>query len=294
MKQLKKIGYYSLLSCSLLIASCSIDNDDDEQIVTKDLRLNLNGLENLGSDYLYEGWIIVNGAPVSTGTFSVDDEGKLSKSRFTMMADVLESASKFVLTIEPVPDASPLPADTKLFVGEFNGNSATVSTGTVAPSFDTVKGEYILAAPTGTGADNEMYSGVWFLNNSSGSPVAGLDLPTLEAGWKYEGWVVIDGVPLSTGTFTSTSVPDDATPFSGDNSGPPFPGEDFLKNAPSGIEFPTDLRGKTVVISIEPSPDNSLAPFTLKPLVGMVPTDATGVQTLDSKVSGFPSGNVTR
>ena len=40
------------------------------------------------------------------------------------------------------------------------------------------------------------------------------------------------------------------------------------------MTFPTDLKGTTIVISVEPSPDNSVNPFTLKPLAHMVPADA--------------------
>ncbi len=285
---------FLLSSLTLLFFSCSDDNDDNAP-TTSNLEINIDGLEDLGADYVYEGWIIVDGAPVSTGTFTVDENNTLSKSSFTLDKDMLESATKFVLSIEPNPDPSPMPADTKLFVGDFNGNTASLTTGTVASSFDAISGEYIIAAPTGTGAPEEQYSGVWFLNNSSGSPVAGLDLPTLEAGWKYEGWVVVNGVPLSTGTFTSVTGNDEGSPFSGANPGPPFPGEDFLENAPSGVNFPIDVRGKTTVISIEPYPDNNAKPFVLKPLASMVAEDAMGVQTIGSNVSAsFPKGSVSR
>ena len=157
-------------------------------------------------------------------------------------------------------------------------------------------GKYIIAAPTGTGAANEEFSGIWFLDNSSGSAVAGLDLPTLEAGWKYEGWVVIDGTPLSTGTFTSVTGSDEAAPFSGSNPGPAYPGEDFLVNAPDGLTFPTDLRSRTTVISIEPYPDNSTAPFTLKPLAGDIPASLSGnPYSLGNNVTAsFPTGSVNR
>ncbi|NJB69808.1 hypothetical protein GGR42_000270 [Saonia flava] len=277
-----------------LLSSCHRGNVDDEPAMSN-LTLNLNGLEDLGGDFLYEGWIIVDGAPVSTGTFSVNASGELSESTFSLDTEMLESATNFVLSIEPVPDPSPDPAPTKLLIGEFNGDMAAVSTGTVAASFDTVAGEYILATPTGTGAENEKYSGLWFLNNSSGSPMVGLELPTLNDGWKYEGWAVIDGVPVTTGTFTAVDDFDEADPFSGSNPGPPFPGEDFLHNAPSGLTFPTDLRGGVAVISIEPYPDNSPMPFTLKPLVGMIPADAMGVQALGDNVSAsFPTGTVSR
>ena len=46
------------------------------------------------------------------------------------------------------------------------------------------------------------------------------------------------------------------------------------------------------VISVEPSPDDSAAPFTLKPLVGMIPGDATDRVTysLENEADGFPTG----
>ena len=54
---------------------------------------------------------------------------------------------------------------------------------------------------------------------------------------------------------------------------PPFPGEDFIVNAPDGLTFPTDLRGETIVVSIEPADDDSPAPFAFKPLAAEIPSD---------------------
>ncbi len=290
---MKKITFV-LMTIALTVMSCSSD-DVDDVIPTSTLTLNLTGLENLGADYVYEGWIVVGGVPVTTGVFTVSDDGTLSNNTITMQSAILNSATKFVLSIEPKVDPSPDPSETKLLVGDFSGNTATVGTGSVADDFSNVKGGYIAAAPTGTMAANEEFSGIWFIDNSSGSNMPGLTLPTLADGWKYEGWVVIDGKPLSTGTFTAVDAADDAAPFSGTNAGPAYPGEDFLVNAPDGVVFPTDVRGKTAVISIEPYPDNSASPFTLKPLAGMIPADLMGVGWLDDNVSGsFPSGTVTR
>ncbi|WP_370478119.1 hypothetical protein [Tamlana flava] len=84
-----------------------------------------------------------------------------------------------------------------------------------------------MATPT-DGDNNNEFSGVWFLDLSSGSPAVGLDSPVLMAGWKYEGWAIIDGVPVSSGTFTNVADFDDkatTTPFKGNmGDGPPFPG----------------------------------------------------------------------
>ncbi len=265
---------------------------------TGNLVLNISGLEDLGADARYEGWLIVDGSPVTTGIFAVDADGNLSQTSFPIENSDLESATKFVLTIEPFPDADPAPTATHILGGDFSGNSAGITVDhetALGVSFSSSTGKYILATPTTTVTTDEN-SGVWFLDLASGMPAVGLDLPTLPAGWNYEGWAVIDGTPVTTGTFRSLTTVDDADTFSGANPGPPFPGEDFVGNAPSGLSFPTNLAGGTMVISIEPAVDNSPAPFGLKPLVGMVPTDAADHFTydMDNNASSFPTGTVTR
>jgi hypothetical protein len=89
---------------------------------------------------------------------------------------------------------------------------------------------------------------------------------------------------------------DDADPFSSTMPGPPFPGEDFLVNAPAGLTFPTDISGGTAVISIEPDPDNSADPFLLKPLVGAIPNPAADHVTymMNVNLGSFPTGTATR
>jgi hypothetical protein len=241
---------------------------------------------------------MVDGAPKTTGTFSVDGTGKLSKSSFEIDSDDLNSATAFILTIEPNPDPSPNPSDIHILAGDFSGTNASLSVGhgaALGDDFSSISGKYILATPT-NGGDTDEKSGIWFLDLSSGSPAVGLNLPTLPAGWKYEGWTVINGVPVTSGTFTSVTVVDDADPFSSTEPGPPFPGEDYLVNAPSGLTFPTNLAGGTAVISIEPDPDNSPNPFTLKPLVKMIPSDAADhfTYTMDKNLGSFPTGTATK
>ncbi len=286
-----------LISISLVLSTFFIScNDDDMNTSTKKLTLNLSGLDALGDNYVYEGWIIVNGSAVSTGTFT---DINFPQS-FTIDRDKLDNATKFVLSIEPTNDSDPAPSDTKILAGDFSGNAASVTTGIVG-DFSTSAGKYILATPT-DGMNNNENSGIWFLDPSSGTPMAGLSLPTLPAGWIYEGWAVIDGKPVSTGTFTSAIGTDNMGMFSGAmalpmlNSDGFFPGEDFLQMAPSGLTFPTDLAGKTAVISIEPHPDNSPMPFTLKPLAGMIPSNATDhtVYSMNQNLTSFPSGTVNR
>ena len=120
-----------------------------------------------------------------------------------------------------------------------------------------------------------------------------MSLPTLPAGWAYEGWAVIGGQPVTTGRFTAVDMVDMADPFSGAMAGPPFPGEDFLVNAPAGLTFPTNLAGGTAVISIEPEPDDASTPFTLKPLVGGIDAMAVDHETYaipNAAATTFPTG----
>ncbi len=261
------------------------------------LKLEINGLEDLGPTAIYEGWVIVDGSPVTTGTFTVDENGNMSTNEFTVDDKDLKNATRFVLTIEPIPDPTPAPSAVHIVAGDFSGSEASLTidhTSAIGNDFSEVMGEFILATPTDMDGDNEE-SGIWFLDNSSGSPAVGLSLPSLPSGWAYEGWAVIDGVPVSTGTFTDANGADNAAPFSGHSAGPPFPGEDFLMNAPAGLTFPTNLRSGTAVISIEPVPDNSTDPFLLKPLVAPIDSNAATHMVIDMNQNlSFPTGTATK
>lgn len=273
-------------------------NDDEAVDTTGDLTLTFSNLPTSASNEVYEGWVIVDGAPVSTGTFTVDANGTLSQSSFEVENAMLESAAAFVLSIEPVPDNDPAPSAIKILGGGFSNQSAALTATHEAAlnsdqSFAT--GKMILATPTTETTEDEL-SGIWFLELTENGPMRGLGLSDLPSGWKYEGWAVIDGQPVTSGTFTITDIADESDQFSGPGDGPPFPGEDFVTNAPMGLTFPTDLSGMTVVISIEPNPDNDPAPFMFKPLVYAVPSGALDHVTYDmvNQVdSTFPSGTAS-
>jgi len=286
----------SLLVAGLGLSALFMTSCGDDELATENLTLNISGLEDLGSNAIYEGWIMVDGTPQTTGTFSVDGSGNLSQTSFALNSEDLEKATAFILTVEPVPDPSPAPSDVHILAGDFSGDNSSLTiahSAALGNDFSSSAGTYILATPTDMDDTNEA-SGIWFLDNSSGAPAVGLDLPTLPAGWAYEGWAVIDGTPVSTGTFTEATGQDDSAIYSG-VGGPPYPGEDFLNNAPSGLSFPTDLSGGTAVISIEPVPDNSPAPFVLKPLAGGIPANAEVHTALPiAQNLNFPTGSASR
>lgn len=279
---------------STLIVSCS----PDEPAATKDLTLAISNLATSAADEQYEGWVIIDGAPVSTGTFTVDANGSLSTSSFAMDAAMLEEATTFVLSIEPISDSDPAPSSIKIMGGNFSGTSASISVNHGAAlnaDFSSSTGTAILATPTTADMTDEL-SGIWFLDLATGMPAKGLTLPALPSNWKYEGWAVINGTPVSSGTFSVVDTSDDAAPYSSTGMAPPFPGEDFVLNAPSGLTFPVDLSGATLVISIEPNPDNASTPFAFKPLVGKTPSPAMDHvnYALSFNAASFPTGTVTR
>lgn len=300
------------MASSFLFAACEKESISTEKLssvskaeideklknnLTEKLKFKFDNLANLGPHEQYEGWLIVNGAPVSTGTFTVDDKGKVSNKHKELDAETIKSASSFVLTIEPMPDNDPKPSKIKLLAGDFSEKKAELSVkGALTNDFKNSSGKYVLATPTTATMDDDL-SGIWFLDLLSGSPMAGLNLPTLPNGWIYEGWAVIDGKPVSTGRFMTANGADDMSTFSGPMPGPPFPGEDFIKMAPFGLTFPTNLSGKIAAISIEPYPDNNAAPFQLKPLIGEIPSNAAARQTymMTNKVEmTFPTGSVMK
>ncbi len=148
-------------------------------------------------------------------------------------------------------------------------------------------GQYILATPT-NGSDSDERSGIWYVLIPR---APGLVLPALPAEWVYEGWVTIDGVDVTTGRFHDPAGPDDFDGFSGDQGGPPLPGEDFLVDAPPGTTFPVDLVGMTTFVTIEPAVDTDPGPSGLTVLSGQIPSDATDHTVLDlaSTVDALPT-----
>lgn len=295
----------SLILTSVLALGVAACDDTTIEPLVETLELSFTGLEPLANGFHYEGWAIIDGAAVSTGKFNVDASGGLTTVAGAPIADGafqtgmdLSNTAMIVLTIEPAGDTDVVPADTHVLAGPVASGMAALTAddgAALGADFTTATGDYILATPTDGTMDDEN-SGIWFLSLASGSPAQGLDLPTLPAGWAYEGWAVINGTPVTTGRFTALDMADDAAPFSGTAGGPPFPGEDFLMNAPAGLTFPTDLAGGLAVISIEPEPDDSDAPYTFKPLMG--PIDANAVDHVtymmpNMTTATFPTGTAT-
>ncbi|GEM_PF-789849 len=257
---------------------------DSEAMMGMELSLSLNGLPDLGPGWAYEGWLIIDGMPVSTGVFTVDGDGMASMAAFPV-SEHAAKATAFVLTIEPAPDPDPAPSATHILAGDLADGSASLSVAhpaALGSDFSSAGGTYILGIPTSDSPQDSYRSGIWF---------NGLTLPTLPPGWVYEGWVVGPDGPVSTGRFTDLQAQDSdgAGPTGGPKPSPALVGQDFLNP-------PVDLTsGYAAVISIEPEPDNSPAPFALKPLVDPQIDDVGDhvPQEMSNQAASFPTGMAT-
>lgn len=257
-----------------------------------------------GTDGLYEGWVIVNGQPVSTGVFNVNAAGQPVTPgsgdvipSFTVGSDVgLASAVK--ISLEPVGDTDPAPSGLIVLTGDVNGEITSLSAAVPGLAMlNGAAGTYILATPSDNAVDTTNDNqGIWYL--AMPGPVASLtDLPDLGSSWVYEGWIVdVSGgspMPHSTGTFASAEG-FDSDEAGSEGGGPPFPGQDFVAFH-DGPVFDLDSGDFVAVISIEPVPDNGPGPFQFKPLAGAIPTDAlANGGALENQVAAtFPTGSAT-
>ena len=284
----------TVVCMSIYFSSCS---GDDDSVPTSELELQLVGLEELSSNAKYEAWITVEGTPKSVGTFTNLSGGNRT---FSAPTKDLEIATEFFITIEFANDNDDSPSNTILSSGKFTNNVATLDSESSVANFDNISGKFTLATPTDDpeNTQNDRF-GIWFEDRDGIQVNPGLVLPMLSNGWKYEAWVMFGDIPVNTGTFSVTDAADDASPFSGNGASPPFPGEDFLNTAPAGLNFTqdSDVRGKMVFVTIEPSPDfDQSAPFYIQLLSGTAgQSTAPSVNTLDVVSNGeFPLGRVTR
>jgi len=287
-----------------LINSCKKDSDESTITpgVTKTMDLKISGLQDLGPAAAYEGWLIVNNKPISTGTFTVNAEGNLSKEQFNVNAAQLQAASTFMVTIETVPDASADPSTTHLLAGDFSGNSAVINTAhplALGHDLHGLTGYFLLGTPTTPSLGDE-YSGVWFINRTLEGMTPGLSNLPIVPGWTYEGWVVFNQTTyVSTGKITSFHSADNSSYYSLPSVEIAFPGEDLILNAPDGWTFPVDLRNPqpTVMISMEPEHDNDRSAFFIRPLLANVQGNAIAGKSYllgQSPPIVLPEGTVAR
>ena len=266
-------------------------------------------LEPMQNSFHYEAWAVFDTKVLSLGTFNVGPTGELVDlqghaipgGRFALAADT-SSATDVLVTIEPPGDADGLPSDTRYLAGVIEEGVAELSVDhplALDNSYRRARAFYILSSPSSRG-EEDWKSGIWWLDLMGFSTLEGdpgFHLPELPPGWVYEAWVEIQGRPFTTGRFYHVYGHDFDSPHNGPLPFiPAMPGEDYIVNPPKGYDFPTDIRGEPIFVTIEPYPDDSRDPFTLMPLWDTIPPE--GGYRVTYKVENvardrFPIGQAT-
>lgn len=255
------------------------------------------GFENLQrleqGEGIYAGWVrLDNGDVIGLGTFNVDTDGRPVNrdgefiDRFSSPESLFNSVS-IVITVEPSGNAGPQPGSAAILQGPFLDGVAQMSV--PAPLLiDQSGGSYRVFTPT-DGPDTNENSGVWAVDEDG---EASLQLPPLNNVYSYEHYMIIDGQTVTMGRFVSPDAPDFINRFSGPLEPPPFPGEDFLQNAPPGLVFPTDLSGTRLLVTLEPTLDDTIDPSQLVILEAVLPAGLQGGETiqLTNRTGDFPTG----
>ncbi len=306
MGRIKLFAISALVAVTIAVGCGDDNNSPSAPTESTRFEFSFNGLTELDSAY-YQAWALIGEYGYSLGKFSINSSGQMMD---TTGAAITDNALSYDLSASTVTAmgitiqnfvANTGPGSGSHFMGgsvESGSASLTVAHEAGAGGeLGDVTGKFILATPT-NGTDSDETSGIWYVDNSTGISNAGLTLPTFTNGWIYEGWVRVDGEFYSTGTFSSVGAADDSARYSADlQAAPGFPGEDFLLNAPAGIAFPVDLRGKYTMITLEPSPDpvvGAPSPFVL--LEATIASDAVDHQTYNmanTTAASLPTGTVT-
>lgn len=273
------------------------DDMMDDDMMTSMFFVNFENLEDAPNGQTYEAWLVVNTERVSIGTFTLSD----MPNTFVVDSEMLESAAGFMVSVEPMMDTDAGQSDIVIMSGPFEGDTAMVTTNMQIGDFSFASGTFFLRSPTDetamTGNNGNDQYGILFGDIDQGMPpVANFMLPELDPDrWIYEGWVMVDGTPISTGRFNAFDMQDDFNGFSAMmSSGPNLPGEDFFNNPPMGIDFPLDVRNRMVVISVEPAVDDDPAPFVVKPLAALAGMMLASNQDFALNMAGIPTATATR
>jgi len=256
------------------------------------LGLTFSGLQPLNSG-VYEGWVVRAGVKYSFGTFNTTDEGAVV-GEMSLTEITPQNGDKVVISIEPDNDTDPESSATIILAGDLVDGTASL---TFPVDVSGYSGQYILGTPTSATDDDEL-SGIWF--TATGSDQL-LDIPVAPAGWIYEGWVVVNSTPVSSGQFSDPNAADLFDGYSGPGSAPNKPGEDYAVNLPNGLIAPLNLTdgSSSVVLSLEPFQDGEdptgPVPAQVKPLSAKIAADSTDHTPYDLTLStaSVPSGSAS-
>lgn len=284
-----------LLFLALIIPLINISCDDSGVDIPKyAVTFSHQNLKHLNPlvDGVYEVWIgfppvsgdLSNNVYVSCGRFNIDpvngglidSTGTSTGLKLKYIPSNVNAAIDAILTIEPPNDNDSIP-DLVMMGGPAAVGSKLITAnltmkysgalGLVAENLPNATARYILDTPSDTGR-SQFFQGMWFCDTTGSSLMTNMNVIPDSTGWTYEAWVFDkrDSTNYSLGKFTNPNAADNdgAGPFKGPNPGYDKPGQDYVRNAPPGINhFGSWYYG--IMITLEPrnEPANS-PPFYIK------------------------------
>lgn len=281
---------YSLQLFFFATILLSISSCGTESVNYKAITGTVENLPALDASHEYVAWIKDVNNIRNMGTINPNADG-IAQFSFVPLPETISEASEVTVSIEDVFSNNNSPSESIVLKAEFGTSDEANLVASPIADFAGIDGTFILSSPTTTSSSTDN-SGVWFVKEDI---TQGLTLPVLSSGWKYEGWVFFNNLPISTGKFLDPGLADEGNPYSGAQAPFPFPGEDFNKNAPSGVFFPVDLKNKIVKVSIEPEPDDSASPYISILQDTVTNPSVTNTNYKMSVVPDFlPSGTITK
>ena len=249
-------------------------------------------LPELPENYYYEGWLLVDGSYVSVGQIT-NDSILNNRARFSEIEVTdLQTAQSFAITVEASGSAAP--SNYVLLVGDFNGNSAQLSSNSevsngVLSLANRISASYTVQNASVPEADQGNYgtNGIWFFKGADDSMETTIQLEYGDI--NYQAWLQktgSDGLDynLNMGVIENDTIGDNSRvfiPSAYATNIPDFSGEDFLQlpssnsgSYPEGF-FPVDVRGAK--LSITPIPDgysSTTTPFPISLLETIIPNEA--------------------
>jgi len=255
------------------------------------------GLRTLPQEVgIYGLWITSTDDVGFLGTFNINESGQTVDrdgnliERFTTPEVNLAKALSVVVTVELFNSDPESPSGNVLLQGPFSEGVAQMSV-PIPNAIESAAGTYRVQTPTDGPNTNEA-SGVWAID-AEGNPT--LDLPEATAGYVYEHFIYIEGREIIMGRFNVADELDSINPYIDDLFPPPqVPGDDFLKNDPAGLDFPTNLSGSRLIVTLEPRVLDSILPSQLLVLEAFLPLGLVGGETITmiNRTADFPTGTV--
>ncbi|HSL88037.1 MAG TPA: hypothetical protein VK870_01900 [Ignavibacteriaceae bacterium] len=289
-----------LFGISLLFLTACDYFENSDTLDSATIEFNLSGLPVIPDTMAFVAWfenedpaqtdpVILFSGNAANGNLSYKSEKPLRMLQIAQLFWITVERKSLLDTLPPT-----IPANSrKILGGRFANASCNLGFGENVFSLDNSSAVFNLLTPTDS-LNVTPLSGIWFVDSVSQTITAGLELPELYGGWRYEGWVEVNGVLVSTGRFSSPRGVDQLNEYGSTLDPLPFPGEDFLANAPAGLTFPLNLSGAKVYITMEIN-DNRNAGTSAGIIIfeGTVPNPAqSGVTyTMANANATLPSGD---